>query len=279
MASLQVASDATRSRRARRRLRSRSVRTGVCATTTWCGRRRSWPRAPAQRRPLPGRCRPTDRRQDRGAGLARSRRGFRWWEQLQRHHGCRSRRADRLSSVTVSSGSLNASTPRISARGWTSVSTRPRSALSVFCAARLVQQEFARRPCLFGVAAGLSGSGPAAQVAEPVLRGPPNALSGHTVHSTMPCSPLPAATAALNISCTFVWRCNRDTVVASSRFAALQIGVRLSQLRRCTGVAGMHCGMCQGGAGLMGRASSTTELIFRRCTRGTDHQTPVDVLR
>ena len=38
----------------------------------------------------------------------------------------------------------------------------------------------------------------------------------------------------------------------------------------------MQCGMCQGGAGLLGQDGQQLDLIFRRCTGGTDHQTPVD---
>src|ERR1700722_9708665 len=38
----------------------------------------------------------------------------------------------------------------------------------------------------------------------------------------------------------------------------------------------MQCGMCQGGAGLLGQDGQQLNLIFRRCTGGTDHQTPVD---
>ena len=38
----------------------------------------------------------------------------------------------------------------------------------------------------------------------------------------------------------------------------------------------MQCGMCQGGAGLLGKDGQQLDLIFRRCTGGTDHQTPVD---
>ena len=38
----------------------------------------------------------------------------------------------------------------------------------------------------------------------------------------------------------------------------------------------MHCGMCQRGAGLLGQDGQQLDLIFRRCTGGTDHQTPVD---
>ena len=38
----------------------------------------------------------------------------------------------------------------------------------------------------------------------------------------------------------------------------------------------MQCGMCQGGAGLLGQDGQQLDLIVRRCTGGTDHQTPVD---
>ncbi len=38
----------------------------------------------------------------------------------------------------------------------------------------------------------------------------------------------------------------------------------------------MHCGMCQGGAGLLGQDGQQLDLIFRRCTGGAEHQTPVD---
>src|SRR6201988_4303370 len=38
----------------------------------------------------------------------------------------------------------------------------------------------------------------------------------------------------------------------------------------------MQCGMCQRGAGLLGQDGQQPDLIFRRCTDGTDHQTPVD---
>src|SRR4029078_10852874 len=56
----------------------------------------------------------------------------------------------------------------------------------------------------------------------------------------------------------------------------LQVGVRFCQLRRITGVAFMQCGMCQGGAGLLGQDGQQLDLIVRRCTGGTDHHTPVD---
>jgi len=38
----------------------------------------------------------------------------------------------------------------------------------------------------------------------------------------------------------------------------------------------MHGGMCQGGAGLLGQDGQQLDLVSRRCTVGTDHQTPVD---
>ncbi|PJE01284.1 MAG: hypothetical protein CK428_31505 [Mycobacterium sp.] len=38
----------------------------------------------------------------------------------------------------------------------------------------------------------------------------------------------------------------------------------------------MQCGMCQGGAGLLGQDGQQLDLIFRRCSIGADHQTPVD---
>ena len=38
----------------------------------------------------------------------------------------------------------------------------------------------------------------------------------------------------------------------------------------------MRCGMCQGGAGLLGQNGQQLGRVFRRWAGGTDHQTPVD---